>query len=145
DDLNNLLSKVQDELKTKAQGQISSQSGGDILVITTPVDTNLTEKKFDRKVGDQVSTVNLSAKETFTFGTYKKSDGEALLSDAAKNDVPSGFSLASDKSQFTVKDASVDKDGNIKATLSGSAMYQGQLDTSDFAKKYAGNQHKLFS
>ncbi len=136
DDIDTLTSKIITDLSKKANENASKDSSQKI--ISVPVDYTFDEKTFSKKEGEEASSVSLSAKITFKFGSYKISDLENLAKELDKSEVPDGYQYSSSNSKITVSEVSKDKNGSITGKINFSSVYLPVVSTADIITKLNG-------
>lgn len=137
-DLDALASTIENSLKAKAASQISSQIGRDTGAFSDPLSADFSEKKFDKKAGQEADKITLNAKVIFKFGTYKKKDALAIAKAASNSGVPGGFSLVENLSRVEVKNSKVNKDGKVDAALASRMVYTVVIAVDTLSRQILG-------
>ena len=135
-DLDKLTSDTTSTLQGKAKQDIGGKITSDEILLPQFVSTSFDTKSFSQKVGDQVSSVNLTATISFKYITYSKDD----LAKFAQNLFGSGDNLVINK-DATTADASnlkIDSNNHTTATLNISTSLIPNLNSGDISKAIAG-------
>ena len=137
DDIQKLLDGLPKQLEDKARNDIKSKVTGDNVTLTSFVDESVDSNKqsFDKKVGDQASTVTLKGTVNFTTLTYNKAD-MLKLADSLFN--ASSGQISSDNLSVSAKNIATDKNGDVAADLTINAGLLPKLDQESIAKQIAG-------
>ncbi|HYK08606.1 MAG TPA: baseplate J/gp47 family protein [Candidatus Eisenbacteria bacterium] len=136
-DLDTLTAQLTDNLKDKAKSDLQSKVSGDAVILPDFTKTAPTKTLFDKKVGDESSSINLDGSITYTTISYKKSDIENYTKSALSGQLPSDLTLSQEGITYSVKDMTT-KDDTTKATLSLKALLIPTLDTKTLASQIAG-------
>ena len=136
-DLDNISAQLSDNLSDKATSDLAQQANADMVILPDFTKTTLVKSSFDKKVGDEASSVTLTGTVAYQSLSYKKSDIDSYTKDAMKDQLPSDLKLSEKGITFAVKDLTV-KDGTAKATLDMKASMLPNLDTKTLANQIAG-------
>lgn len=136
-DLDKLTQDLTQSLSDKANQDMQKNGGGKEL-LPVFLSTDISNKQFDQKIGDEASSVNLSATISFQALSYTKTDltalGQKILEKNNNNDNVASNNLTTD-----IQDTTVSKDGkSVAAKLSVKAGLLPKVDTSQVAKRLAG-------
>lgn len=136
-DLDGLTTQLTDSLSDKAKQDLAQQGNSDTVILPDFTKTTVTKNSFDKKAGDEASSVTLSGTVSYQSLSYKKSDIEAYAKSAMKDQLSQDMSLAPNGITYDVKDLTV-KDGSAKATLDMKASMLPHVDTKTLASQIAG-------
>ncbi len=136
-DLDSLSSQLIDSLVDKAKQDLQQQATNDVVILPDFTKKTVVKNSFDKKVGDEASTINLSGTVSYQSLSYKKSDIDAYTKSAMKDQLPHDLTLSPTGITYDVKDLTV-KDGSAKATLDMKASMLPNLDKSTLATQVAG-------
>lgn len=136
-DIDDLMSQVTGDLEKKGAQDAKTKLSSDENVLPQALSSEITEKNFDKKVGDEASSISLSAKIKFQFASYKTSDLEELIKEAAKGEISQDFSLKASDSKIDIKDLKVNKD-TVSANLAIKAVFEPTIDQNKLLKSVAG-------
>lgn len=137
-DVDKVVSDLTNNLSDKAKQDAQNNASGDTAVVPVFLSTDLSDKHFDKKVGDQASTINLTATIAYKVLSYSKSDlakvASAIVQSNNQNEDTSSASISED-----IQNPKVSTDGNsINATLSVKAGLLPKIDTGKVAVALVG-------
>jgi hypothetical protein len=137
DDIQKLLDGLPKQLEDKAKNDIKSKVTGDNVLLNNFVDESVDSDKqtFDKKVGDQASTVTLKGTVNFTTLTYNKAD-MLKLADSLFN--ASGSQISENNLSVNAKNITIDKNGDVSADLTINAGLLPKIDQQEVVKQIAG-------
>lgn len=136
-DLDGLSSQLTNNLSDKAKQDLQQQADGDMVILPNFTKTTLSKSTYDKKVGDEASTINLSGTVSYQSLSYKKSDIDTYTKAAMKDQLPTDLTLSPKGITYEVKDL-VEKDGSAKATLDMKAYMIPKIDNKTLASQIAG-------
>ncbi|HEX7042003.1 MAG TPA: hypothetical protein VF189_02025 [Patescibacteria group bacterium] len=136
-DLDSLATQLTSNLSDKAKEDLQQQANSDMVILPSFTKTTLVKSDYDKKVGDEASTINLSGTVSFQSISYKKSDIDAYTKSAMQGQLPSDLTLAPEGITYDVEDLSV-KNGTAKANLHMKAAMLPNLDTKTISGQIAG-------
>lgn len=137
-DLDTLTKNLTDTLFSKAKQDLASHIGSDQTVLPVFLSTDFSNKQFDHIVGDQVSTVNLSATISYSALSYADGDVKQLAQKVIQSQNQND-NITPDNLSVDIKNPTVSKDGkSVSATLDIKANLLPQVDTKAVAEKLAG-------
>lgn len=136
-DLDSLTSQLTTNLKDKAKSDLSSKANGDEVILPDFTKTTAGITNFDKKVGDQTSSINLDGTITYESISYKKSDIASYTKSALQDKLPSNMTISQNGITYAVKDMTT-KDGTTKVTLSIKENLIPILDTQSLKNQIAG-------
>lgn len=128
----NLSTKLFDEAKKNANSKLSAGQA----FIPASLSEKVTEKKFDKKLGDEAKSLKLSESITVTLGLYGRDEMDKFIKSSDSFKVPADFSLDKD-SEISLSDIKQNKD-DITATLTFHAIFKPQLVVGELPAKIAG-------
>lgn len=103
-DLQDLLTQAQTELKSQAKEAIASQVSSDEIVITDGTDAAIPKKDYSAKIGEEAKTVSLDLTGKLKYIVINRSDLVKLVE--AQGQIPEGFALSPDKLTIDAKSGS---------------------------------------
>ncbi|KKR11663.1 MAG: hypothetical protein UT39_C0004G0022 [Candidatus Woesebacteria bacterium GW2011_GWA1_39_21] len=120
-----LQSEIQSNLKEKLSGKIPDSQ----VLIADSITYSLTNKEFDKKVGDEGTTLSLSLELKADGVTVNKNDIEKLGLKYLSQRVPTGYSLKNNQieSDFTYQ-TKEDSVYNLKLIVSANLLPQVDID-----------------
>lgn len=137
-DLDKLVKDLTSSLSDKAKQDMQKSIGGDKAVLPDFVSTDLSNKQFDHIVGDQTSTVNLSATISFEALTYSQADVNKLAQQVIASKNTDG-NINTDKLAVNIQNPTVSKDGkSVTATLAIKGGLLPKIDTTSIAERLTG-------
>lgn len=137
-DLDDLLSSATSDLEKKALENARGKAGEGNVFLTTALSSEIVEKKYNKKEGDEAEKIGLSAKIKYQLGSYNKNDLNKTVEALTKSEVPEGYALQNDKSNIEVKNIKVAKDSSAVGELSINAVYAPGISTESLIKTLKG-------
>jgi hypothetical protein len=137
DDIQKLLTELPKQLEDKAKNDIKSKATGDNVLLTnfTGETVDSANQTFDKKAGDQASSVTLKGTVSFETISYNSADMLKLAQSIfAGNDTQ----ISKDNLSVTAKNVGVNKDNSISADLDIKANLLPKIDSGATAKQIAG-------
>ncbi len=148
EDQDNLLSSLTEGLTTLAKQQILQKLTPGEKLLDTTLSTNISSKRFSKSIGDETKEIKLDLTINVSGFKYKEKDLLNLTQDNATN-IPSGFSLATEKTNIHIFDAKIDKQGNVLGKAKVMYYFIPKIDIdkirSDIAGKPFGQADKYLS
>ncbi len=141
-DMDAFVKAMTEELVGNAKKELEGSVGGAEGLIDDTIKTEVTEKVFKQEI-DQEAT-ELSGKVTITVTGVSYSHDEVKAATAAQiaSDVPSGYTLAPERTNVTLSSIVVKKDGTMSAKANIAAVALPTLDTKDIQAHLAGKSIK---
>ena len=137
-DLDTLTKNLTDSLFSKAKQDLASHIGSDQTVLPIFLSTDFNNKQFDHIVGDQVSSVNLSATVSYSALSYSNAEVKQLAQKVIQAQNPND-NISPDNLSVDIKNPTVSKDGkSVSATVSIKANLLPHVDTKTVAQKLTG-------
>ena len=137
DDEDAFVKSLSSDLTTQAQQEFSSSSGFQ-KVIEQTMKATVTDKSFDKELGQEAKEFTGKLTVTVTGTAYSDADVTALLTSLSLNQVPNGYSIDGTKTTVTVSNISVKKSGKITATAQMNAIALPMIDLSAIGKEITG-------
>lgn len=136
-DLDNLVTQLTDNLKTKAKADLQAKATGTEVILPdfTKITAGITN--FDKKVNDQTNSINLDGTITYETIAYQKSDIASYTKEALSGKLPPHLTLAPNGISYSVKNMSI-KDGTATVVLTIKAALIPIVDTKSLARQIAG-------
>lgn len=140
-DLDNLQSKIFDDLENQAIEKASQNKKNGEEILPQSLSFEYLTKSFNKKKGDASSTLHFNAKIRFKLGAYQASDIEKLVRESS-GDIPANYKYVADSSKVKLSDFSQNKNGDVKAALSADAVFVPEIKTQDLEQKIKGQNLK---
>ena len=137
-DMDSLEATIEKNLEKRAREKLNEQIDDQTEVIPQKLSVKFVEKKFNKKEGDEVKEIVLSASLDFKFGTYKNSELEAIVDELSSDDVPDEYQLNDEKSDIKITNIEVDKQGKVSGVLKINAIYMPQIEGMNLNDKLVG-------
>ncbi|MBI3379531.1 hypothetical protein HY029_02110 [Candidatus Gottesmanbacteria bacterium] len=137
DDQDKLLSNLTAELTAKAKQQMMQKLGSGENLLDVSLDTTPTSKKFNKNVSEEAKELSLSLTLKVSSLVYKEHDLTDLTR-ANTTSVPSGFTLASDKTRISVDEAKTNKNGDVLGKATISYFFFPNIETDKIKSQIAG-------
>lgn len=137
EDQKNLLNDLQNTVENDLKDKLASDATDNQVLINDSITYSTVSKDYDKKVGDEGTSLKLSLKLKAEGVTVSKSDIEQLGLKYLSQRVPSGYSLKNDQIQSDFTYQSSDK-GVYELKLIVSANLLPQVDTDKIRKNITG-------
>ncbi|HVZ12611.1 MAG TPA: baseplate J/gp47 family protein [Patescibacteria group bacterium] len=137
-DLKDLLTLVTQKLEGDA---VSKAQSSDSSEVTFPqaLSSEVKDKSYTKKSGDEAGTVGLTATIDYNVGTYSKSDLDDYVQKLSKNDVPGSYVFQTQNSKIDITDVKPGSNGDsASATLKINAVFSPQIDTAKLISDVRG-------
>lgn len=133
-----LVKAISADLVDKAKTDLSGSVSGSQKLIDGTITTAVTQKTFTQELDQEATQLAGSATVTVSGTSYNGDDVKTLMKSMITGQIPSGYTLAEGRTQVTLSNVKVAKDGKIsaKATITTDAM--PTLDVADIQKHIAG-------
>ncbi len=136
-DLDALEKKLLDELFENAVKVAREKVGDDEEIISVLLDSNIEDDDYSASVGDEATSVELSATVVYTLGVYKKDEAKKFIDDARGTDTPEGLVISDEDSSISLDE--IDQSGNkITGTLVYEVLYKPDVNLDNLAEEVAG-------
>ncbi len=141
-DIDKLKTDVINSLQDKAQSDISSKAQSGQTVLPIIINSSLGKTNVDKNIGDQATTVKLTADVTFQGIAYKNDDVLTFAQQFLRKHYASdtSFSDKSIKSSFTNMKQKNEKE--IAASIAVQAGILPNINQQDIINKLAGKSYK---
>ena len=128
------------DLIDKAKQELTAAVGGTEKLIDETIKTTVTEKTFAQEIDQE--TNQLSGKLTITVSgtSYNEDDLKTLLKAFIVGDIPTGYTLADERTKVAISNVKVAKDGKITASVKITGDAVPTLNLGDIQKKLAGKK-----
>lgn len=136
-DIDNIESKLLDELFENAVNAARSKVGSDEEIISVLLDSSIGDENYSADLGDEAKSLELEATVTYTLGVYKKDEAEKFINDARGGEAPEGFIISEEDSEISLQE--VDRSGErITGKLVYEVLYRPDVDLDNLSKDVAG-------
>jgi len=136
DDQQALLSKLPKNLESKAKDDISKKAESGKTILPTFIEESVTDKSFNKNVGDQATQLTLNGTVTFKAASYNNSD---MLSLAKTVFTSSDAVLGEDNLDVSAKNITVEKNNDVSADLTIKAKLFPKVDQNSLKQQIAGS------
>jgi len=148
EDQDNLLASLTDGLTILAKQQIIPKLNPGEKLLDTTLSTNISSKKFSKSIGDESKELKLDLTLKVNGIKYKEKDLLDLTAENAAK-VPTGFTLAIDKTNIHISDAKADKKGDVSGKANIMYFFTPKVEVDkirlDLAGKSFGQADKYLS
>ena len=133
-----LVKAISADLVDKAKQDLSGMVTGGAKLIDDTITTSVTQKTFNQELDQESTELSGNATVTVSGTAYNDDDVKTLLKAMITGQIPSGYALAEGRTQVTLAQVKVGKDGKIsaKATIKTDAI--PSLDVTDIRKHLSG-------
>lgn len=136
-DVDKLTADLGKNLASKAQEQVKKQLSDDQMALPSFFEQDVSKTSFDKKVGEEASSVTITGTVAYKTFVYNKKDMEQFTKGAIK-DAISGMQLAQDGISYTVSDVKKKSDNEIQGNLKIKAAILPKLDIASLQQQIAG-------
>ena len=136
-DVTSATTQLTQNLSGQAKADLANKADADKVILPDFTDTTLSNKSLDNQVGDQATSLTLTATVTFSSVMYKKSDLDSYAKSVMESQIPSNLVLAPQGVTFATKNLAVTS-GNAKATLDMKASLIPSIDTKSLTQQISG-------
>ncbi len=137
DDQDKLLASLTEELTTQAKQKMMQKINPGDRLLDSSVTNSVTSKKFSQNIGEESKELSLSLTIKVIALTYKEEDLLNLTRDNTTQ-VPSGFTLAADKTNIKISETKTDKNGNVVGRAKITYYFFPQMDINTIKSNIAG-------
>lgn len=139
-DYDALVAAAQKDLVDQAKQGLTASVGGTAKLIEDTIATAVTQKSFAQELDQQAS--QLSGKVTLTISgiSYSDDDIKTLLKAFIAKDIPQGFTLSESRTQVSLTNVKVQKNGKITATATIKSDAVPTVDIAAIQKNLAGKK-----
>lgn len=129
---------VSADLVDKAKEDLSGMVTGGQKLIDQTITTSVTQKTFNQELDQEAKELSGNATVTVSGTSYNEDDVKTLMKSMITGQIPTGYALAEDRTEVTLENVKVAKDGKVsaKATIKTDAI--PRLDVTDIRKHLAG-------
>ncbi len=136
-DLDDLLSSVTDKLADQAMSQAKQGLSSNDEVLPAPLATDVTDKSYSKKEGDEAGSVGIAATIKYSIGKYGKDSLQKVVATLASGEVPGTYALQEGGSKIEVTDVKIHKD-SASATLKVNAVYTPKIEVNKLSSTIKG-------
>lgn len=137
-DQDGLVASLTTDLVSQAKSQLLSAATGGQTLVDQTIKTTVSDKTFDQEIDQQASQLHGKITITVSGVSISDADVKALLTSLVSGKVPSGYALAADKTNVSVSNVTVKKDGTITLTAKLSSIALPTIDTVGLKGMLAG-------
>ncbi|OGH17683.1 MAG: hypothetical protein A2868_01910 [Candidatus Levybacteria bacterium RIFCSPHIGHO2_01_FULL_40_15b] len=138
EDLDELLSQVLEKLEKEVISKAREKLSSDQDILKNALSSEVLERKYTKKEGEEAGSVGVSAKIKYSFGKYKKSDIDLVLESFSRESVPGTYALKTSDSKVEITDVKIGKDNSARAVLKVNAVYTPQIESEKLADSLKG-------
>ena len=139
-DYDALVTAAQKDLVDQAKQGLTASVAGTSRLIEDTIQTTVTQKTFAQELDQEAA--QLSGKVTVTVSgiSYNDDDVKTLLKAFIAKDIPEGFTLSDTRTQVSLTNAKVQKNGKITATATIKSDAVPTVDIAGIRKNLAGKK-----
>jgi hypothetical protein len=129
---------VSADLVDKAKQDLSGSVTGSQKLIDETITTSVTQKTFNQELDQEVKELSGNATVTVSGTAYNEDDVKTLMKSMITGQIPSGYTLAEGRTEVTLENVKVAKNGKVtaKATIKTDAV--PTLDVADIRNHLVG-------
>lgn len=136
DDLGKLSNDLLKSLEEKAKEDITQKISDEKSLLPSFTNESLSQKSFDKKEGQEASSVTLEGTAAYQGISYKKNDINSFFQNILKENNPD-LVFSQDKVKYDVQNLK-EKDQEITATINIKAPLLPKIDSSKLVKELSG-------
>lgn len=137
EDQDNLLSSLTEGLTILVKQQIIQKLNPGEKLLDTTLSTDVSSKKFSKSMGDEAKELKLDLTIKVSGFKYKEKDLLDLTQEMAAK-VPTGFTLAIDKTNIHISDAKTDKKEGVSGKANIMYYFTPKIDVDKIKSDIAG-------
>lgn len=138
DDLNKLLTELPKNLEAKAKEEIVKKTPEDKILLPIFVKTSIDKKTFDKELGDEAKTLNLTATVTYQSLVYKRGDVDELISRILSKTTSDNLTFSKEQIKNDILEINKKGENDLSATFSLKASLFPKIDQTKLAEELAG-------
>jgi hypothetical protein len=137
EDLDNLSSEAEEELKQKAEEKLNDELGDKKKVIGDSLKGEEIEKNFSAEEGEETDQLGLSLKIKYLAYAYDESELEMQIMNEIKDDIPDDFVFDPDETEIETEEIEVvDNQAEFRAVVKVGLL--PKIDFAEIKKNLAG-------
>ncbi len=137
-DYDAFVEAVSTDLVDKAKQDLSTSVRGGEKLIDETIETSVTQKTLNQEIDQEATELSGNATVTVKGVSYNEDDVKTILKAFIMKDIPSGYALAEGRTQVTIANVKVGKNGKISAKATIKADAVPTLNLPDIQKNLAG-------
>lgn len=141
-DMDAFVKAMTDELVANAKQQLSGSVGGAETLVDGTIKTQVTDKTFKQEIDQEATELSGKITITVTGISYSKTDVQTETAAQIAADVPAGYGLAPERTDVSLSNTTVKKDGTITARAAVKAAALPKLDAKEIQSRLAGKSLK---
>ncbi len=138
DDYDAFVKNMSGDLVIQAQKELTSAVGGTEKLIDGTIKTTVTDKSFDKELGEEATQLQGKLTITVTGVAYNEVDIKALLTSLSQDKLSTGYTFDDNKIPITVSNIQIKKDGKITAIAQMNAVTLPTIDLATIQKMITG-------
>lgn len=131
-----LLDTLPKNLEEKAKKDLQSKIKPEESMLPVFLSTGIEDETFDKKVGEETSSVKLNATVSYTSAVYSKKDVESFILELLSGEDPN-LSPNKEKLSYTIENVAQDNE-DISATIKAKAKLIPKIEKEKLAQEVAG-------
>lgn len=136
-DYEKLLAEIPKNMESKAKNDIAQKVSQDMGIIPTLTNETITGKHFSKNVGDQVSSVTLTATVSYQSLSYNKTDLKNFSLNLFKQRIQNE-TVGTNGISFSLTNIKENKDKTVTADINAKASLIPQIDTKNLITQIQG-------
>lgn len=137
-DKDKLLAQIASDLNPKAMSNLSENIPQDYQLLGSSITYKITSQTFDKNVGDEGTSLGLTATVTAQALAIPKSALSSYLTDLGKNDFSEDFTVSLENSDFALGDVKILPDNTAKVSAKMKVVAIPIVDRESLAREVAG-------
>ncbi len=137
-DLSDLLASIIDKLQQEAINKAKSSITSSQDVLPGALSSEVEDKSYTKKVGDESGSVGISAQIKYSIATYGKDQLQKVTEALSAGQVPGTYSIKEGDSKVEITNIKINKDNTASATLHVNAVYIPTIQNDLVVKQIKG-------
>ncbi len=133
-----LVQGLTSDLLTKAKSDLSSSVSGGEKLLDQTITTNVKSKTFSQELGQESQMLTGGVTVDVSGTSYNNSDLTTIFRDMTAGSLQPGYNLATERTEVTLQNVQIKKDGTIVLTASLKGIALPSIDLSSLRTGLAG-------
>ncbi len=137
-DYDTLTKEITDELLAKAKQKLATSITGSAKLIDATLKTTVTEKVFAQELDEEAKEVSGKITITVSGVSYSDADLTSIFENSVRDKLQTGYALVKERTQVSVQNVQVKKDGTSTMTVKISGVAIPTIDSESVRQSIAG-------
>lgn len=140
-DMDDLETSIMNKAKQEQQQELTAKSNGQVTMVDSLTDYQLTDPKYSKELGEEADTITLKANVLATYYYFDNTYLNSKLKEELGKDVSSGYELNEKNITYTISKVNKDKAG-IHLDISAKAKATKSFDQKAVLATFTGRSVK---